>query len=645
MSHWVESYSDAIMPRMTTATEKSPLPNPEQLHPQTRICAILDTGAQYSKVVDRRVRELAVETVFIPIATPWEELQNYGAIIIPGGPKSVYGKNSPHCDPRIFTEEHNIPVLGICYGMQLMNQSLGGSVEKLPHREDGPTTIRLDDDHNSSLFADLKPEQNVLMSHGDSITRVPDGFKVTAMSGGIIAAMENPLRKMYATQFHPEVDLTINGKEILQKFLYDIAGFEGDFTIEDREEAAIKYMREKVGDRPISLLVSGGVDSTVLAALLAKAFPPEQISAFHFDNGFMRKDESKKVKEALEKIGLKLELIDASEDFYDAVGNSIDPEFKRKTIGDVFLTKAKQLMIDRGFNPDEVFFAQGTLRPDLIESASKHASGEADGIKTHHNDSPLARAFRDAGRLLEPLQELHKDEVRVLGASLGLPTEIVWRQPFPGPGLAIRIIGSEYVCAIPNSHTLNQLQACDTGDIRTTLLPIKSVGVQGDARSYKNVVALSGTRDWEELGKLALEIPRNVHGVNRVVYVFGEKLLKPVQTGLTKTLLNRDSITQLQSADEIVNQVLLKFDLVKKLSQVPVILTPTDFDEEGKRSIVIRTFITNDFMTGVAAIPGTEYMPEEALFEMVNRIMEEVRGISRVLYDLTSKPPGTTEWE
>ena len=359
----------------------------------------------------------------------------------------------------------------------------------------------------------------------------------------------------------------------------------------------------------------------------------------------MRKDESKKVKEALEQLGIKLDVIDASEDFYKAIGDSIDPEFKRKTIGDVFLTKARQLMIDRGFNPDEVFFAQGTLRPDLIESASSAASSKADGIKTHHNDSPLAREFRAAGRLVEPLQELHKDEVRELGAMLGLPNEIVWRQPFPGPGLAIRIIGSDHVYGVPNPHTLNQLRPFTTSDIQATLLPVKTVGVQGDERSYKHVVALSGDQNWAELERLTLEIPKTVHDVNRVVYLFGEKLTKPAQTQMTITKLDRESITQLQEADDIVNQTLLKYDLIRKLSQVPVILAPVDFDQDGKRTIVIRTFITNDFMTGVAAIPGTEYMPLEALKEMVDRIMAEVPGIARVAYDLTSKPPGTTEWE
>ncbi|MFZ1549631.1 MAG: glutamine-hydrolyzing GMP synthase [Microgenomates group bacterium] len=628
---------------MTTPTEAKREPNPEKLHPHKRICAILDTGAQYGKVVDRRVREDAVETVILPLSTPWEQLKEYGAIILPGGPDDVTKNDAVLCDPRIFTEEHDVPVLGICLGMHLMTQALGGKLERLPTREDGQATITMDG--NSPLMNGLENYQEVLLTHGVSVTKPAPDFKVTAHSEDIIAAVEHTKRKFFGVQFHPEVDLTVHGKEMIHNFLYDVAGFEGDFTIEDREEAAIKAIREQVGTSPVSLLVSGGVDSTVLAALLAKALPPEQIHAFHFDNGFMRKDESKKVKEALEKIGLNLEVIDASNDFYNAIGNSIDPEFKRKTIGDVFLTKARQLMIDRGFNSDEVFFAQGTLRPDLIESASSAASSKADGIKTHHNDSPLAREFRAAGRLVEPLQELHKDEVRELGAKLGLPTEIVWRQPFPGPGLAIRIIGSDHVYGVPNPHTLNQLRLFTTSDIQATLLPVKTVGVQGDERSYKHTVALSGDQNWEELKKLALAIPRKVHDVNRVLYVFGDKLQKEAETGLTKTHLEPDTIRQLQEADEIVNQTLLKYDLVRKLSQVPVILHPTDFGEEGKRTIVIRTFITNDFMTGVAAIPGTEYMPLEALKEMVDRIMAEVPGIARVAYDLTSKPPGTTEHE
>lgn len=628
---------------MPVAVENHRHQNPEIPHPHKRICAILDTGAQYGKVVDRRVREDAVETVILPLSTPLEQLQNYGAIVIPGGPDDLSKNNDTLCDPRIFTEDHGIPVLGICLGMHAMTQALGGKLERLPTREDGQATIVMD--AASPLMAGLDHEQEVLLTHGISVTKPPPGFTVTAHSGDIIAAVEHSQRQLFGVQFHPEVDLTVHGKQMIHNFLYKIAGFEGDFTIEDREEAAIKAIREQVGTSPVSLLVSGGVDSTVLAALLAKALPAEQIHAFHFDNGFMRKDESEKVKAALEKIGLHLEVIDASHDFYAAIGTSIDPEFKRKTIGDVFLKKAKQLMEDRGFNADEVFFAQGTLRPDLIESASAAASSKADGIKTHHNDSPLAREFRAAGKLVEPLQELHKDEVRELGAKLSLPAEIVWRQPFPGPGLAIRIIGSDRVYSIPNPHTLQLLRPFTTGDIQATLLPVKTVGVQGDERSYKHTVALSGAQNWEELKKLALAIPRTVHDVNRVLYVFGDKLTKEAETGLTKTYLETDTIHQLQEADEIVNQTLLKYDLIRKLSQVPVILHPTDFGETGKRTIVIRTFITNDFMTGVAATPGTEYMPLEALQEMVDRILAEVPGIARVAYDLTSKPPGTTEHE
>ena len=386
---------------MSTPTETKHLPTPEILRQKKQKVAILDTGAQYGKNVDRRVRGLGVDTDFLPVDTSWEELQHYGAIIIPGGPDSVYKEGSPQCDSRVFTDENHPPVLGICYGMQLMNHALGGAVERTAS-EYGQRTAVLEE--GSMLFGDLEQEQRVLMSHGDTVTEVPTGFLVTARSNGAIAAMENQEKRLYAVQFHPEVKTTERGKDILGRFLFEISGFKGDFTVEDREEKAIKEIRETVGQSPVSLLVSGGVDSTVLSALLRKALPADQIHAFHFDNGFMRKDESKKVRRALEGIGVSLEVIDASEDFITAVGDSVDPEFKRKTVGDVFLKKARQLMVDRGFNPDEVFFAQGTLRPDLIESGSKVASGKADGIKTHHNDSPLAREFRDAGRLLEPLQ-------------------------------------------------------------------------------------------------------------------------------------------------------------------------------------------------------------------------------------------------
>ncbi len=613
--------------------------------------AILDAGAQYGKVIDRKVRELKVESEILPITTPLSKLKKYKAIIISGSGFSVYQKDSPKPVKGVF--DMGVPVLGICYGMQLLNYEMGGSVEKKSLREDGQYEIVVN--KGSDLFSGLHERQNALLTHGDSVGIVADSLSVIAQSGEIIAGLENKKKKLYGVQFHPEVDLTENGKQVLSNFLFRIAGFKGDYTMENREEIAITEIRKKVGDKKVLLLISGGVDSTVCAALLNKAIGPDNVYAIHINNGFMRKDESKKVKDVLEKIGIQLDVVDASQSFYDAktkVGGretsrlkeTVSPEEKRKIIGDTFMRVAEKAVKDLDLDPDEVFLCQGTLRPDLIESASELASSNADTIKTHHNDTELVRDLRKKGRVIEPLKDYHKDEVRNLGKMLGLPDEIVWRQPFPGPGLAVRIICADKPYITDDFENIqDQLKVFSDKDVSASLLPVQTVGVQGDSRSYSYLVGLSGKKDWKKLVSIAKEIPKKVHKVNRVVYVFGEKIEKDVRT-ITPAHLTEDVIRQLQEADDIVNDILYKNDLIRKLSQVPVILFPVDFGMKGSRGIAIRTFITNDFMTGVPAVPGAD-IPEKVVDEMVKEILKKVKGISRVVYDLTAKPPGTTEWE
>lgn len=443
----------------------------------------------------------------------------------------------------------------------------------------------------------------------------------------------------------------------MRNFLYGIAGFSGSFTIEDRETKAVDYIKQAVGDKSVLVLVSGGVDSTVCAALIAKAIPPHQIFALHVDTGFMRLGESSRVRTALEAADLNLKVVDASNQFFDAttifngkptkpLREITNPEEKRTIIGDQFMRVSQREIDQLGIDPDRVVLAQGTLRPDLIESGSKLASENAATIKTHHNDSPLVRKLREGGRVVEPLQEYHKDEVRALGSILGLPKEIVWRQPFPGPGLAVRIICTKEPYITDEFDQINKkLKQYSSEGLEVTLLPIQTVGVQGDGRTYSYLAGISGRKDWDELFRLALEIPKETRQINRLAYIFGGIVRGPI-TEITPTYLTEDSIKQLQQADDIVNTVLMKYDLIRKLSQVPVILFPVNFSIPGKRAIAIRTFITpaGDFYTGVPAKPGLD-IPEEALEEMVSSVLSEVTNVSRVVYDLTSKPPGTTEWE
>jgi GMP synthase (glutamine-hydrolysing) len=609
--------------------------------------AILDFGAQYTKVIDRRVRELQVESDILPSETPIEHLKEYDALILSGGPHSVFEETAPSYDPRLF--ELNKPMLGICYGMQLMNHALGGIVRAKDRKEYGETQIVVE---NSLLFKRLKKAQQVLMSHGDSINILAPNFTAIAYSNNIIAAIENSTKRYYGVQFHPEVDLTANGKQMLANFLFRICHLQPTFSMERRIERTLYEIRKTIGNKKVLVLVSGGVDSAVTAVLLLKALKPKQVYALHIDHGFMRKNESKRVCIALKNLGLKkLSFVQAYNDFSKAkrkngkrietLETTTDPETKREIIGDMFMK-----VVDREINklklPKDTFLAQGTLRPDLIESASELVSSTANKIKTHHNDSELVRLKRKKGLVMETNKDWHKDEVKQVGVLLGLPKEIIQRQPFPGPGLAVRILcATKTYTKNINSIAKEVKKIALQHGLNAAVLPIRSVGVQGDHRSYRYVAVLSGRGHYPTLKKVADEIPRVVHDINRVVYLFEQHVNGAIQK-ITPTTLTKDVLNQLREADAIVNEKLAKYNLIAKFSQVPVVLLPVSFNG-GNRSIVIRPFITNDFMTGRAARFGSE-IPIKCLKEIVQEI-STVRGIGAVLYDLTSKPPGTTEWE
>lgn len=508
---------------------------------QRETIVILDYGSQYTQLIARRVREQHVYAEILPWDAEAERVQALRpkGYILSGGPNSVYDEGAPGL-PDYLTQV-DVPVLGICYGMQLLTRRLGGQVVPGTEREYGPAVVQVTENTNG-LLGGLADQLVVWMSHGDRVVTLPEGFEVLARSqNDIVAAMGNTDRQIYGTQFHPEVHHTPRGDEILRRFLYDICGCEASWTPGAFIEHAVGQIRRQVGESSIVLGLSGGVDSSVVAALVHRAVG-DQLTCIFVDTGLLRQDEAKQVAATFHaSLGMRLVIVDASERFLGALAGVTDPEAKRQIIGEqfirVFEAEARRL-------GNVAFLAQGTIYPDVIESAgSAGARGAgAHRIKSHHNVGGLPEDM-DL-ELVEPLRDLFKDEVRQVGLELGLPETLVWRHPFPGPGLAVRILGAvtpERVATLQAADAIFLEELWEAGLYRETsqafavLLPVRSVGVMGDGRTYANVVALRAvttedfmTADWarlpyELLGRVASRIVNEVAGVNRVVYDVSSK--------------------------------------------------------------------------------------------------------------------------
>lgn len=490
---------------------------------------VLDFGSQYNQLITRRIREFGVYSELHPHTVSAEDLKKMNAtgIIFSGGPNSVYDENAFHIDPAIY--EIGVPILGICYGMQLMSQHFGGKVEKASHREYGKAEIEVK--NATALFGQLPASQVVWMSHGDHVTVAPEGFEVIATSPSCeVAAMANEAKKFYAVQFHPEVRHSVYGIDLLRQFVFDICHAKGDWTMESFIEMEIEKIRAEVGDKKVLCALSGGVDSSVVAVLIHKAIG-DQLTCMFVDHNLLRKGEAEGVMKTFsEGFNMNVIKIDARERFMSKLAGVSDPEKKRKIIGNEFIyvfdDEASKL---EGMD----FLAQGTLYTDIIESGT----ATAQTIKSHHNVAGLPEDMQF--KLIEPLKTLFKDEVRALGTELGLADDIVWRQPFPGPGLAIRVLGEvteEKLEIVRESDAILREEIAKAGLDRDiwqyfTVLPdIRSVGVMGDARTYdyaigiRAVTSIDGmTSDWaripwDVLEKVSVRLVNEVPHINRVLY-------------------------------------------------------------------------------------------------------------------------------
>lgn len=490
---------------------------------------VLDFGSQYNQLITRRIREFGVYSELHPHTITVEEMKalNPTGIIFSGGPNSVYDEGAFRCDEDLF--EMGIPILGICYGMQLMTNHFAGKVEPAKDREYGKATINVE--KPSRLFAALPTDQVVWMSHGDLVVAEPAGFEVTATSASCpIAAITNEDRNMYGVQFHPEVQHSVHGNELLKNFALNICGCKGDWTMENFIDVEVAKIREQVGDKKVLLALSGGVDSSVVGVLIHKAIG-DQLTCIFVDHGLLRKGEAEQVMETLYgDFHMNIIKVDAKERFMTKLAGISDPEQKRKTIGNEFI----YVFDDEATKLDGVeFLAQGTLYTDIIESGT----ATAQTIKSHHNVGGLPEDMQF--QLIEPLNTLFKDEVRALGLELGMPDAIVWRQPFPGPGLGIRVLGEiteEKLEIVRDSDYILREEIKNAGLDReiwqyfTALPNIRSVGVMGDGRTYDHTVVIRAvtsidgmTADWaripwEVLELISTRIVNEVAHVNRVVY-------------------------------------------------------------------------------------------------------------------------------
>lgn len=601
--------------------------------------AVVDFGGQYAHLIATKVRRLHVLAEIRQPDDPIEAFQGYRGIILSGSPSlSAFGEDSAYTK-AIY--DLDIPILGFCFGHQEIAKQYGGAVVH-GGREWGYADLHLTAQH--PLFRGLGPVEQVWMSHYDSVVAVGPDFQELGYSSLVgdaevqhrYAAIASDKHRRYGFQYHPEVDDTVHGAEMIGNFVLDICGCRPTWTMEQFLAEEMAKLQAQVGEQSVFLLVSGGVDSTVAAVLLGRALGPGRLSLLHIDNGLMRKGESAAVLDMLRGMGLgeHLHFVDASADFLDALAGLSEPEAKRRAIGDTFVRvferEAERLDLRHHL------LAQGTIYPDTIETGGTR---RADTIKTHHNRVPVIQEMIAAGRVVEPLAELYKVEVRELGESLGLPHEAVWRHPFPGPGLGVRLLCST---GVEDREGFEAMQpALDALAARSGLsllpLPLRSVGVKADLRAYEHPVLISGEAPWETLLRLAAAVYKEAPGINRCLLNLGGPAPRELRV-LPATMI-RQRLDLLREADALVMEGLRRHGLYDRIWQCPTALLPLSLDGAGQELVVLRPINSERGMT------ATPYPLPEALIDELRTAILALPGVSGLTLDLTTKPPGTIEWE
>lgn len=603
--------------------------------------AVVDNGGQFAHLIATKVRDIVnVKTVIMDPSSDPSEFDGVKGIILSGGPDSIHEEGSVEINPEIF--DLDIPILGLCYGMHQIAIHYGGRVLGSDLKEYGHADLKKEED---PIFEGIPQDNRVWMSHGDKVAQLPVGFRTIGVTENCpVAAFSDLDRKRWGFQFHPEVEDTKNGVYMLRNFALNICGASPDWTTKANLEEIVKGIRDEAGERKVLCLVSGGVDSTVVAALLNRALPEDGTYFIHVDTGLMRKDESSKVEKALRKQGLKnFKVVDASERYLSKLSGKIDPEEKRKIIGRLFIDIInEEAGSARG---EEWVLAQGTLYPDTIESGG---TKNADIIKTHHNRVDVIMEMISEGRVIEPVKDLYKAEVREVGEMLGLPRDLVHRHPFPGPGLGIRALCQDCDLVRRNLEAAENIQPVidaaieddqwSSGKVRGLVLPLLSVGVKGDARSYEHPVALWLDRedlDLKELKLFSTRLVNKIRGINRCVLMLDPT--RPERASPIESYITRERMDLLREADAIVMEGLRRHGLYESIWQCPTVIVPVGYG--SGELVVIRPVWSMRAMTAEVS-----ELPDDFFDDIVPRLMD-LDGIDGVAIDVTSKPPGTIEWE